>query len=135
MWCTSGCAPVAMDVRHTGVREGNVVTPRRYSPASASSDSVGAERWPTAFSNIDGVRPSITIRMLLLGKRAQAGVFLPGPLACAQRECRNRDRLEETDDRDQCERERDDGRADEQDGGSRRRPPAPHGPPHEDART
>src|SRR6266536_6047283 len=105
MWWTSGCAPVAIDVRQTGVSDGNVVTARRYSPASASRASVGAERSPTALSNIDGVRPSMMIRTVLLGKRAEAGVLLPGPLTCAERERRNRDRLDEADERDQRERE------------------------------
>src|SRR5213593_1391259 len=105
MWCTSGCAPVAIDVKQTGVSDGNVVTARRYWPASASCESVGADRSPIAFSNIDGVRPSITMRIALLGKRAEAGVLLPGPLTCAERERRDRDRLEEADDRDQRERE------------------------------
>src|SRR6266536_2011447 len=100
MWWTSGCAPVATEVKQTGVSDGKVVTARRYSPASASRESVGAERSPTALSNIDGVRPSMTMRTVrLLRKRAEAGVLLPGPLACAEWEHGNRDRLEEADDR------------------------------------
>src|SRR5580765_5286531 len=120
MWCTSGCAPVAIDVRHTGVNDGNVVTARRYVPASASRDNVGAERSSTALSNIAGVRPSMTIRTArLLGKRAEAGVLLSGPLTCAKCERRDRDGLDETDERDQPEREHDDCGADEQHGRSR----------------
>src|SRR5215208_4534938 len=103
-----------IDVRHTGVSDGNVVTARRYSPASASRESVGAERSPTALSNSDGVKPSMTIRIALLRKRAEAGVLLTGPLTCAKRECRNRERLQEADDRDQCKREGHDCRDDEQ---------------------
>src|SRR4051794_2763789 len=106
MWCTSGCAPVAIDVRQTGVSEGKVVTARRYEPASASAESVGAERSPTAFSKVDGVRPSMMIRIaLLLRKRAKARVLLAGALARAQSDDRDRDRLDEADDRDERDRE------------------------------
>src|SRR4051812_28454640 len=109
-----------MDVRHTGVSDGKVVTARRYCPASASRDSVGAERSPTALSNSDGVSPSMTIRIAarLLGKRAEAGVFLPGPLTCAERERRDRDGLEVADDRNQRQGERHDGCNQEQHRGS-----------------
>src|SRR4051812_36711721 len=114
MWWTSGCAPVASDVRQTGVSEGKVVTARRYEPASASADSVGAERSPTAFSKVDGVRPSMTIRIaLLLRKRAEPGVLLACALARAQPDDGDRDRLDEADDRDEGEREREDGSCDE----------------------
>ncbi len=58
MWWTSGCAPVAIDERQTGVSDGNVEAARRYSPCSARKRSAGA----SALSNIDGVRPSITTR-------------------------------------------------------------------------
>src|SRR3954452_16283990 len=102
MWWTSGCAPVAIDVRQTGVSEGKVVTARRYEPASASAESVGADRSPTAFSNVDGVRPSMTIRIaLLLRKRAEARVLLACALARAQPDDGDRDRLDEADDRDE----------------------------------
>src|SRR5580765_8754566 len=133
MWCTSGCAPVAIDVRHTGVSDGNVVTARRYVPASASRASVGAERSSTALSNTDGVRPSMTMRTApLLGKRAEAGVLLSGALTCAQRERGDRNRLEEADERDQPERKHADGCGDEQNGGSRRGAAAAHGAARED---
>src|SRR5712692_551533 len=105
MWCTSGCAPVASDVRHTGVSDGKVVTPRRYSPASASRESIGAELSPTACSNVDGVRPSITMRMALSGKRSEAGVFLAGAPTRPDSEGRQRDGLEVADDRDQRKKE------------------------------
>src|SRR5215211_6575098 len=109
MWWTSGCAPVAIDVRQTGVSEGNVVTARRYEPAPASAESVGAERSPTAFSKVDGVRPSMTIRIaLLLRKRAEPGVLLVGTLARAEPDDGNRQRLDEADDRDERQGERDD---------------------------
>src|SRR5439155_856338 len=114
MWWTSGCAPVASDVRQTGVSDGKVVTPRRYSPASASRESIGAERSPTACSNVDAVKPSITMRIALLRKRSQAGVLLAGAFARTKGEGRNREGLEIADDGDQCEREHDDGGAGEQ---------------------
>src|SRR3954453_4401253 len=111
MWCTPGCAPVAMDVRHTGVSDGNVVTARRYEPASASAESVGAERSPTAFSKVDGVRPSMMMRtaLRLLRKRAQAGVLLARALPGAQADHRDRDRFDEADDGDERQGEREDG--------------------------
>src|SRR2546421_7514082 len=109
MWCTSGCTPVASDVRHTGVSDGKVVTPRRYSPASASRDSIGAERSPTACSNVDAVNPSITMRMALAGKRSEAGVLLARPFARTDGEDRQRRRLEVAHDRDDREREGADG--------------------------
>src|SRR3954469_13642560 len=110
MWWTSGCEPVAIDVRQTGVSEGNVVTARRYEPASASAESVGAERSPTASSKVDGVRPSMTMRtaLRLLRKRAQAGVLLPGALPRAHADHGNRDRFDEADDRDERQSERQD---------------------------
>src|SRR5437868_1469244 len=109
MWCMSGCTPVASDVRHTGVSDGKVVTPRRYSPASASRDSIGAERSPTACSNVDAVNPSITMRMALLGKRSKAGVPLARPFARTDGEDRQRRRLQVAHDGDDREREGADG--------------------------
>src|SRR5439155_443565 len=105
MWCTSGCAPVAIEVRHTGVSDGNVVTPRRYSPASARAERAGVERSPTAFSNVDGVRPSITMRMALPGKRSEAGVLLARPFAGAHSEGGQCGRLQIADEGDQREHE------------------------------
>src|SRR5580765_2792721 len=114
MWCTSGCAPVAIDVRHTGVSDGNVVTARRYSPASARAESVGVERSPTAFSNVDGVRPSMTIRIAgLLRKRAQARVLPVGALARTQRDDRDRNGLDEAEERDQRHAQREQPQRDE----------------------
>src|SRR5437762_1212543 len=112
MWCRSGWTPVAIDVRHTGVSDGKVVTARRYSPTSASAESVGADRSPTAFSKTDGVRPSITIRITrrLARKRAKTGVLLPGPPARARRDDRQRNRFEVPgcrDDRDEEHRDAD----------------------------
>src|SRR5262245_50318086 len=127
MWCTSGCAPVAIDVRQTGVSEGNVVTERRYRPASARSASVGAERSSTACSNIEGVSPSMTIRIAarLLRKRAEAGVLLAGPSAGAHRKRGNRGRYEEADERDQRQAEHDDRAPDHHHRHTAARPAAP----------
>src|SRR5580765_4785741 len=126
MWCTSGCAPVAIDVRHTGVSDGKVVTARRYSPAPASAESVGVERSPTAFSKVDGVRPSMTMRIArLLRKRSEARVLLVGTSARPQRDDRDRDGLDEAENRDQRDDECDHARRREEDRRSDRRATAP----------
>src|SRR4051812_29267792 len=100
--CTSGCAPVAMDERHTGVSDGNVDAARRYSPCSARKRSAGV----SAASNIDGVRPSMTIRTtgLVARKRAEAGVPVGRAAAKSQTERRHRDCLEVPDHGDERER-------------------------------
>ena len=126
MWCTSGYAPTAIDVRQTGVNDGNAVTARRYSPASASSDSVGAERSPTAVSNIDGVNPSMTLRTTVFGKRPEAGVLLAAAPAGAERKRRNRNRFQEADDGDQRECEHDHRATGEEHGRSRGSAAASH---------
>ena len=59
---TSGCAPVAIDERQTGVRDGNVVTARRYSPRLIRKRSAGTSSVSTARSSMAGVSPSMTIR-------------------------------------------------------------------------
>ena len=58
MWCRSGCVPVAIELRQTGVSDGNVDTARRYSPCSARNRSAGV----SAASNTDGVSPSTMTR-------------------------------------------------------------------------
>src|SRR6478735_2795431 len=107
MWCRSGCAPVTIEVRQTGVSDGKVVTPRLYSPASASSDSVGADRSPTACSNTDGVSPSMTTRIAprLFRKRAKSRVLLPGASTGTKSEGGDGQSLEKADEGDQRERE------------------------------
>jgi hypothetical protein len=65
--CTSGCAPVAIDERQTGVREGNVVTARRYSPRLIRNRSAGTSSSSTARSSMAGVSPSMTIRTSFSG--------------------------------------------------------------------
>src|SRR3954452_2229797 len=111
MWCTSGCAPVASDDRHTGVSDGNVDTARAYLPCSARNDNAGARPSSTAASKTDGVSPSITIRMafLVARKRAQPCIALGCTAAQARREGRHQCRLEVARDRDprdrrKCER-------------------------------
>src|SRR3954453_2501871 len=101
MWCTSGCAPVAIDERHTGVSDGKVDAARRYSPWSARKRSAGV----SAASNIDGVRPSMTTRMtgLVLGKGAQPGVPVGRAAAEAPAENEHGDRFEVADDRHEGE--------------------------------
>ena len=51
MWCTSGCAPVAIEERQTGVSDGKVETARRYVPCAARNESAGALPVSTASSN------------------------------------------------------------------------------------
>src|SRR4029077_14243167 len=55
---TSGCEPVAIEERQTGVSDGKVDVARRYVPCSARNLIAGV----SAASNIDGVRPSMTTR-------------------------------------------------------------------------
>ena len=107
---TSGCAPVAIDERQTGVSDGNVVTARRYSPCSIRNASAGTSRLSTASSSIAGVRPSMTIRTsflarpaLVAGERAEARVPLPCRAGAAHPERRHRDRLDVSEDRDERE--------------------------------
>src|SRR3954453_11459850 len=64
--CTSGCAPVAIDDRQTGVNEGKVETPRAYVPFAARNLSAGVLSSSAARSKTPGVRPSITIRISFL---------------------------------------------------------------------
>src|SRR6186713_3346106 len=89
----SGCAPVASAERQTGVSDGKVEIARRYRPCSASSPSDGATPRSSVSSSIDGVRPSITIRIsfLVAGKAAQAGV----PVGLGAAEPRGEDRHSE----------------------------------------
>ena len=69
MWWTSGPAPIAIDERQTGVREGKTDVARRYSPCAARCASAGARPLSTACSNASGVIPSTTIRTSFLGTR------------------------------------------------------------------
>ena len=86
MWCTSGCAPVAIDDRQTGVSDGNVDVARRYVPVLGEEASAGRS---SAASNIDGVRPSMTTRTTLgpqsRGERAQPCVAVGGAAGAAAR--------------------------------------------------
>src|SRR4051794_5667245 len=120
MWCRSGCEPVAIELRHTGVSDGNVDVARRYSPCSARKRSAGV----SAASNIDGVSPSMTISTtffggVLLGKGAQAGVPVRRAAAQARAEQRHRERLEVAEHGNERERG-----ADERCPGGERRGPA-----------
>src|SRR6476659_10368289 len=110
IWCTSGCAPVEIDARQTGVSDGKTEAERRYSPWSARKRIAGV----SAASHIDGVRPSITITTtgfgpLVLGKGAQARVLVGRAPAQARAEHRHGNRLEVADHRHErqpstCER-------------------------------
>src|SRR5205823_2779893 len=111
MRCTSGCAPVAIDDRQTGVSDGKVETPRRYVPFAARNESAGALPVSTASSKTAGVSPSTTTRISFLrsansiaGQAAQAGVALVVAPARPGAERGEPDRLEEADDGDQRER-------------------------------
>src|ERR671934_78209 len=84
-WCASGCTPVAIDVRQTGVSDGKTETPRAYVPFSSRNRRAGTRSVSTAASSTDGVRPSMTTRIsfvLVLGKGAQPGIALAGAAAC-----------------------------------------------------
>ncbi len=87
MWWTSGPAPVAIEVRQTGVSDGKTDVARRYSPCAARYASAGARPLSTPYSNASGVIPSTTIRTSffgtssVLGERAQARVALGPPAA------------------------------------------------------
>src|SRR6266508_3988639 len=96
MPCTSGCAPVASDARHTGVSEGNVVTDRRYLPFSIRKARAGTAPRSTASSSIPGVRPSMTMRTSfgagtwsVPGEGAQTRVALRAPAAQPHPESRD----------------------------------------------
>src|SRR6266487_1312582 len=90
---------------HTGVSEGNVVTALPYAPCSARKVSAGMRGSPAAASNIDGVRPSMTIRTTLVaGKRTESCKTFGRAAAEARRE-RGHDRgFEVTDSRNPRER-------------------------------
>src|SRR5581483_4398688 len=118
MWCPSGCEPVAIELRQTGVSDGNVDAARRYSPCSARNRSAGV----SAASNIDGVNPSMTTRttgleLLVLGKRTEAGVPLGRAPAQPQPEERDGHRFEVPDDGRERERGSDERGQGEQRGG------------------
>src|SRR5262249_19414609 len=123
MPCTSPWPPVATDARQTGVSDGNVETARRKSPLSSRKRSVGA----SVASSIDGVSPSIRIRMaclatvdaatLIAGERAQARMPLGLAAAKAAAERGQRRCLEIPEDGHERERRGDQRReADEQRG-------------------
>src|SRR5881296_2985221 len=111
--CTSGSAPVAIELRHTGVSDGNVETACPYSPAAISWPSAGAAPRSIAASRTAGDSPSMTIRTSfvsgLFGKAAEPRVPLGHPPAQARRERRQRDGFEIADEgheRDPGEHER-----------------------------
>src|SRR5256885_5111960 len=97
--CTSGCAPVEIEARQTGVSDGNTEAARRYSPCSARKRIAGV----SAASNIDGVSPSITITTtgLVLGKGAQARVRVGRAPPEPRAERRHGERLEIAQHRDE----------------------------------
>src|SRR5437763_4430197 len=117
---------------HTGVSDGNVVIARAYRPFSARNDSAGKRRSAAAASNIDGVRPSMTMRMVLVaGKGTQARVALGHAAAQASGERGNDGRFEITgprNPRDSCEQ---DGRDADDQRRPRTRAHAPQRPGHD----
>src|SRR5436190_19997846 len=138
MWCTSACAPVASEERHTGVSDGNVDTARAYSPCSARNDSAGARPSATAASNTDGVSPSMTMRIAFFitapsvaGKRAQSGVALGCAAAQARGEGGDERRLEVAGNRDPGHRREHERGEPDEDRDAEARAPAPHRPAHE----
>src|SRR3954453_12806897 len=133
MWCTSGCAPVASDERHTGVSEGNVETARVYSPCCARNDSAGARPSSTAASNTDGVNPSMTTRIAFLvpGKRAQSRVALGCATTQTRRERGDERSFEIADDRNPRQRGEDQRGEPDEHRDAEARAAAPHRPRHE----
>jgi hypothetical protein len=109
MWWTPGPAPVAIEVRQTGVSEGKTDVARRYSAWSARKESAGARPLSTARSKAAGVIPSTTIRtsfsgmaaLLVAGERPQTRVPLGLRPAKPARQAGQDDGLEIADDRDE----------------------------------
>src|SRR5438067_3659673 len=133
---TSGCAPVAIDERHTGVSDGKVDVARAYSPCSARNRSAGACR-SRALSNVDALRPSMTTRTTLRGTVSVPGedpepcVPLASAAAKARAERGEGERLEIADERHEGERrEHERGQGDE-DRRPDARPAALQRPAHE----
>src|ERR671931_622520 len=62
MWCTSGCAPVTIDERQTGVSDGNVEVAWPYSPCSARKRSAGASTTSAAKATSAAVPPRVPPR-------------------------------------------------------------------------
>src|SRR6266536_2685351 len=93
--CTSGPAPVTIDERQTGVREGKTDVACLYVPCSARKPSAGARPLSTARSNAAGVIPSTRIRtsFLVTGERAQARVALGRAPPDSRSQQRERERL------------------------------------------
>src|SRR6266540_3312685 len=137
MPCTSGCAPVTSEDRHTGVSEGNVVSALRYSPCSARKRSAGMSCRSTAASKTAGVRPSMTIRTSLrestsvAGERTQAGVALPAPAPHAGSESRQDDRLHVPDARHEGQRRERSGAKSDEEACRRARAASAQRTPHE----
>src|SRR3954451_15219029 len=131
MWWTSGCAPVAIELRQTGVSDGNVESARRYSPASASRASQGVRSGVTASSNVSARRPSITTRISFCanasvpGEDPEPGVAGARAGADPSREHQEDERLEVADDRHEREQRHHDRRCDEEDCEPAARPAAP----------
>ena len=95
MWWTSGKAPVAIDVRQTGVTDGNTLVPRPVQPASARAPRAGSLPSSRPRSRASGVSPSMTTRTSffrsepvssVLGENSEARVALVGapPQSCAR---------------------------------------------------
>ena len=66
MWWTSGKAPVAIDVRQTGVSDGKTLVPRPLQPASESAARAGRRPAESPASSASGVSPSMTTRTSFL---------------------------------------------------------------------
>lgn len=106
MWWTSGYAPVAIEVRQTGVSEGKTLVPRMSVPDSTRKRRAGSRPFARPRSSAAGVSPSMTARTsffplvetssLVLGKHSEAGVAGAGPPSQARARNGNRDRSDVT---------------------------------------
>ena len=130
MWCTSGCAPVAIDARQTGVSDGNVEAARAVLAVlgeEAERRRVGGleHRRRQAVDRRPGRPASASPAGSVAGERAQARVPLRRAGAQARAEHRHRERLEVADHRHERERGADERREREERRGAAARAAAP----------
>ena len=85
MWWTSGNAPVAIDVRQTGVSDGKTLVARPVQPASDSAASAGSRPAASPSSRASGVSPSMTTRTSFLRSPPVSSVLGEDPEACMAR--------------------------------------------------
>ena len=82
MWWTSGNAPVAIEVRQTGVSDGKTLVPRPLQPASARAARAGSLPSSRPRSSASGVSPSTTTRTTFFRSASVRSVFGKNSEAC-----------------------------------------------------